>query len=149
MLNREEFTAQAAGQVDVVINIINVLLLLSILIAVLGIVNTLALAVLERTRELGMLRAVGLARAPDPPDGDAWRRCWSRCSARCWGSPSAPRSASCSSGPWPPRGSPSWPSRAAGCCCSSSSPRWPGCSPPLLPARRAARLDVLQALAAT
>ncbi len=63
VLNREEFTAQAAGQVDVVINIINVLLLLSILIAVLGIVNTLALAVLERTRELGMLRAVGLSRA--------------------------------------------------------------------------------------
>jgi len=57
-----EFAADAAGQIDVVITIISVLLLLSILIAVLGIVNTLALAVIERTRELGLLRAVGLAR---------------------------------------------------------------------------------------
>jgi putative ABC transport system permease protein len=63
VLDREEFTATAADQIDTVTNIINVLLLLSILIAVLGIVNTLALAVLERTRELGMLRAVGLARS--------------------------------------------------------------------------------------
>jgi len=62
VLDRDEFTAVAADQIDTVTNIINVLLLLSILIAVLGIVNTLALAVLERTRELGMLRAVGLSR---------------------------------------------------------------------------------------
>lgn len=57
-----QFAANVAGQVDVVITIISVLLLLSILIAVLGIVNTLALAVIERTRELGLLRAIGLAR---------------------------------------------------------------------------------------
>jgi putative ABC transport system permease protein len=61
-ISSTEFAADVSGQIDVVITIISVLLLLSILIAVLGIVNTLALAVIERTRELGLLRAVGLGR---------------------------------------------------------------------------------------
>ena len=61
-ISRTEFAADVSSQIDVVIAIISVLLLLSILIAVLGIVNTLALAVIERTRELGLLRAVGLGR---------------------------------------------------------------------------------------
>ncbi len=43
--------------------ILYVLLALAIVIAVLGIVNTLALSILERTRELGLLRAVGLLRS--------------------------------------------------------------------------------------
>ncbi len=59
---QDELTEQAASQIDSVIAIINVLLALSVLIAVLGIVNTLALAVFERTREIGLLRAVGLGR---------------------------------------------------------------------------------------
>jgi len=61
-LDREGFVKAAASQIDVVLAIISVLLALSILIAVLGIVNTLALSVIERTRELGLLRAVGLGR---------------------------------------------------------------------------------------
>ncbi|HZL02253.1 MAG TPA: FtsX-like permease family protein, partial [Cellulomonas sp.] len=43
--------------------ILYALLGLSIVIAVLGIINTLALSVIERTREIGLLRAVGLGRA--------------------------------------------------------------------------------------
>ncbi|MEO6205103.1 MAG: FtsX-like permease family protein [Mycobacteriales bacterium] len=58
----DDFAAGVADQINVVITIISVLLLLSIVIAVLGILNTLALAVIERTRELGLLRAIGLAR---------------------------------------------------------------------------------------
>jgi putative ABC transport system permease protein len=41
---------------------VQILLALAILIAVLGVLNTLALSVLERTRELGLLRAIGLKR---------------------------------------------------------------------------------------
>jgi putative ABC transport system permease protein len=48
-----------AGQ----LNLISVLLVLAIVVALLGIVNTLALSVVERTRELALLRAVGMSRA--------------------------------------------------------------------------------------
>ena len=61
--NRAEFVDAQAAQFDQLLVMIQVLLALAILIAVLGIVNTLALSVLERTRELGLLRAIGMRRA--------------------------------------------------------------------------------------
>ncbi|WP_250003944.1 ABC transporter permease [Actinoplanes sp. M2I2] len=61
--DRSSYINQQAGDFDTVITMVQVLLGLAILIAVLGVVNTLALSVLERTRELGLLRAVGLGRA--------------------------------------------------------------------------------------
>ncbi|MGW4460684.1 ABC transporter permease [Micromonospora sp. NPDC004704] len=61
--DRASFIKQQTGQFDTLLRMIQILLALAILIAVLGIVNTLALSVLERTRELGLLRAIGLNRA--------------------------------------------------------------------------------------
>lgn len=60
--DREAVKDEASGNIDLALRLILVLLMLSVLIAALGIVNTLALAVVERTREIGMLRAVGLQR---------------------------------------------------------------------------------------
>jgi putative ABC transport system permease protein len=60
--DRSGFIDQQTKQFDTVLLMIQILLALAILIAVLGIINTLALSVLERTRELGLLRAIGLRR---------------------------------------------------------------------------------------
>ncbi len=61
--SQEEISKRAATQVNQFVLVLYVLLGLAIVIAVLGIINTLALSILERTRELGLLRAVGLSRA--------------------------------------------------------------------------------------
>ncbi|GAA3856857.1 ABC transporter permease [Saccharothrix violaceirubra] len=57
------YVKQQASQLDTVLVMIQILLALAILIAVLGVINTLALSVIERTRELGLLRAIGMRRA--------------------------------------------------------------------------------------
>jgi putative ABC transport system permease protein len=60
--DRQEFKEAQSGQIDQMLAVIYVLLALSVVIAALGIVNTLALSVFERTREIGLLRAVGMTR---------------------------------------------------------------------------------------
>ncbi|MDF2806590.1 MAG: hypothetical protein K0S43_1536 [Cellulosimicrobium sp.] len=62
VLDREDTASAFADQVNQVLVILYALLALSIVIALLGIVNTLALSIIERTREIGLLRAVGLGR---------------------------------------------------------------------------------------
>ena len=59
---REEFNDRVAGMLDNFLIIINVMLGLAIIIALLGITNTMALSVLERTREIGLMRAIGMTR---------------------------------------------------------------------------------------
>jgi putative ABC transport system permease protein len=58
----DEYTDAVAGQVDQMLTIVYVMLLLAIVIALMGIANTLSLSIHERTRELGLLRAVGQTR---------------------------------------------------------------------------------------
>ncbi|HET6951440.1 MAG TPA: FtsX-like permease family protein, partial [Acidimicrobiales bacterium] len=60
--DRDEFAASSTQGVDMLLTIIYALLALAIVIALMGIANTLSLSIHERTRELGLLRAIGQTR---------------------------------------------------------------------------------------
>jgi putative ABC transport system permease protein len=60
--DRSGYVQQQTRSLDSVMTMVQMLVALSIIIAMLGIVNTLALSIIERTRELGLLRAIGLRR---------------------------------------------------------------------------------------
>jgi putative ABC transport system permease protein len=62
VLNQQELKEDREKQVDTLVNLFYALLLLAVVISLFGIANTLALSIHERTRELGMLRAIGMSR---------------------------------------------------------------------------------------
>ncbi len=63
VLDKDAFLDVVSTEIDTMLAMFYALLMLAVVIALLGIANTLALSVLERTRELGLLRAVGMGRA--------------------------------------------------------------------------------------
>ena len=106
-LTNQEFIDDQAGQIDQVLALIYALLALAIIVSLFGIVNTLVLSITERTRELGMLRAIGTSRRQVRKmiryeaiitamlGGDPRRRRWACCSR--WSSAGRSRTSSCRS----------------------------------------------------
>ena len=63
LLTADEFKYSVAAEINQTLNLVYVLLAMALVIAFFGIANTLALSVVERTREFGVLRAVGMYRS--------------------------------------------------------------------------------------
>jgi putative ABC transport system permease protein len=62
VLNQQELKESREDQVNQLVNLFYALLALAVIVSLFGIANTLALSIHERTRELGMLRAIGMSR---------------------------------------------------------------------------------------
>jgi putative ABC transport system permease protein len=60
--NQEEYKDAQAAQINQILGLVYAMLAFAVLIALMGIANTLSLSVHERTRELGLMRAVGMSR---------------------------------------------------------------------------------------
>ena len=144
---RRSSASGSQGKIDKVLTMVNVMVALAVIIALIGIANTLALSVFERTRELGLVRAVGMTRRQ--------LRRMVRFEAALvatfgatlgvglgllFGSGVVVGAARRRS----PRGSRSRSSRSSSWCWS---PPAAGVAAAWLPARRAGRLDVLDAIA--
>jgi putative ABC transport system permease protein len=60
---KQQFKGEIANAIDQTLNLVYVLLAMALVIALFGIANTLALSVFERTREFGLMRAIGMNRS--------------------------------------------------------------------------------------